>query len=277
MTPLTPASHMFSHFIICITAILLPLHLLHADVATKQVKLPDYRVNANGFNSSEQSIKKVCDYTIRPLWKNFPGYKLEPIVVTRGHNGPIVLYQRNSNKEIVVRLDTSTTYWCQYAYQWAHEFCHILCGYRNDGRENKWFEETICEMASLYCMRAMVADWKAKPPFGSKTYHKSIKSYIDNVIKKREKIQPNDLGKYYQKHKDALRKSSTLRDLNGAMAASLLPMFEENPENWEAVRYLNKTPAKPGITLKEYFTKWYKDAPKKHHKLIKKIAEHYGI
>lgn len=249
----------------------------HAENTDSLIALPKYRVDDRGFHASARDIKKVLDYTARPLWKNFPGYQLEPIVITRGNNGPIVLYQRNQNKEIIVRLDTSQTYWCQYAYQWAHEFCHILCGYRNDAQENKWFEETLCEMASLYCMRAMATDWKKKPPFGSKTYHQSVRNYIDQVIASREIIKPAELGKFYQKHKEKLRKDSTLRDLNGAMAASLLPLFEAKPENWEAIRYLNKTPAKSGLTLKEYFTKWYKDAPKKHHALIKKIAKHYGI
>ena len=249
---------------------------LHADPT--QIALPQYRVDTRGFNASQADIKKVLDYAARPLWKNFPGYKLEPIVVTRGNHGPIVLFKRNEKKEIVVRLDTHKTFWSQYAYQWAHEFCHILCGYRNDGRENKWFEETLCEMASLYCMRAMTPDWEKHPPYPHwKGYAPSLKKYADDTAAKYEKLTPKDIAAFYKKHREALRKDATLRKLNGAMAAAMLPTFEKNPAHWEAIRYLNVTPAKPGITLKQYLEKWRKDAPAKHHKLIDGIARIYGI
>ncbi|MDG1670574.1 MAG: hypothetical protein P8H96_06890, partial [Akkermansiaceae bacterium] len=118
-----------------------------------------YRIEAKTFESGEADIRKVLEYTARPLWKNFPGYKVEPMVITKSNSGPIVIFQRNARQEIVVKLDTHKTYWSQYAYQWAHELCHVLCGFREDGRENKWFEETLCELSSLFCMRAMVLDW----------------------------------------------------------------------------------------------------------------------
>ncbi|MGB0775088.1 MAG: hypothetical protein ACPGUY_04535, partial [Akkermansiaceae bacterium] len=143
---------------------------------------------------------------------------------------------------------------------------------------NKWFEETICEMSSLYCMRAMAVDWEKNPPYPNwKNYSKSIVSYTDNVIAKYEKVDAATMADYYKKHEAELRKSSTLRHLNGAMAAAMLPVFEKNPSHWEAVRYLNVTPAKPGISFKQYLAKWKKDAPKKHHKLIDGIARIYGV
>ncbi|MDB4537655.1 hypothetical protein N9230_03470 [Akkermansiaceae bacterium] len=237
-----------------------------------------YRIEAKTFDSGEADIRKVLDYTARPLWKNFPGYKVEPMVITKSNSGPIVIFQRNARQEIVVKLDTHKTYWSQYAYQWAHELCHVLCGFREDGQDNKWFEETLCELASLYCMRAMVSDWENKPPYPHwKNYSKSLQDYVDNVISQYEKVDMLGLAEYYKKHEGELRKSATLRNLNGTMAAALLPVFEKNPQHWEAIRYLNLTPAKPGLTLKQYLAKWKKDAPKKHHLFIEGIARVYGL
>lgn len=251
---------------------------LQAQKQTSAQKLPDFRVDAKGFNSSPRDIKKVLNYTMQPLWNNFPDYKLEPIVVVSGKKGPIVLYRRNAKKEIVVKLDTHGTFWSQYAYQWAHEFCHILCGFRDDAKENKWFEETICEMASLYCMRAMSDDWAKKPPYPNwKNYAPSLRKYADNVMAKHEKLSISDLATYYRKHKEALRKNSTLRDLNATMAMAMLPVFEKNPSHWESVRYLNTTPAKKGMSLEGYFAKWKKDAPKKHHSLIDGLMKAYDL
>lgn len=237
-----------------------------------------FRVEARGFDAGEEDITKVLQYAGQPLWKQFPGYPIEPIVVQRGNHGPITLYKRNDKGEVIVKLDTQNTFWSQYAYQWAHELCHVLCGYRADGGDNKWFEETLCEMASLYCMRAMAVDWAAKPPYPHwRSYAPSLKKHADTTMAKYEKVDLKGLAAFYKKHHAELRKNPTLRPLNGAMAAAMLPVFEKNPGHWEAIRYLNTTPAKKGLSLKGYFTKWKKDAPKQHHNLIDGIMKVYGV
>lgn len=257
---------------------LLTLQLFFFFCATLHaLELPKVRVETGGFDASQADISKILESTTRELWRHFPDYSLEGIVVTRGNEEPITLFNRNLRKEIVVRLDTGKTYWCQYAYQWAHEFCHILCGYRDDGRDNKWFEETLCEMASLYAMRRMSESWEKDPPYPNwKDYRHSLMQYAEDVIASREKIGRDELGAFYKKHADELRKNATLRDLNGAMAVALLPLFEEEPEQWNAIRYLNTEPAEKGIPLREYFAKWHKSAPKGHQAFISKIARAFG-
>jgi len=242
------------------------------------LELPSVRVEEKGFEASRADISKLLASTTRELWLHFPGYELEKIVVTRGKKGPITLFDRNLRKEIVVRLDTHGTYWSQYAYQWAHEFCHILCGYRPDGRDNKWFEETLCELASVYALRRMSESWEKDPPYPNwKGYRNALKKYADDVIESREKVEFEKLGDYYQKHKSELRKDATKRELNGAMAVAMLSVFEKEPEHWNAIRYLNVTPAEKGITLRQYFAKWYKATPKEHQPFVLKIAKAYGV
>lgn len=238
---------------------------------------PAVRVQTEGFNASEADIKAVLDSATKELWKNFPdGHQIEPVVVTRGHDGPITLFQRNLRKEIVVRLDTSDTYWSQYAYQWSHELCHILCAYRDDAKDNKWFEESLCELASLYTLRAMAESWKTHPPYSNwKDYGKSLKSYAGDIIAKHPDITTGGLAGFYTKNKDTLRSSATRRDLNATVAIALLPLFEKNPSNWAAVPYLNATPATAGMTLTQYLKKWHDDAPEKHRPFIRSLATHF--
>ena len=254
--------------------------LLLATLATTTATadgLPAVRVQTEGFNASGADIKAVLDSATRELWKNFPdGHELEPVVVTRGHSGPITLFQRNVRKEIVVQLDTSDTYWSQYAYQWSHELCHILCAYRDDAKDNKWFEEMLCELASLYTMRAMAESWKTDPPYSNwKSYGKSLRSYADDIVDKHPQLTPADLGEFYAENRDALRASATDRKLNATVAIALLPLFEETPSHWAAVPYLNKTPATPGMTLPKYLKKWHDDAPEKHRSFIRSLATHF--
>ena len=127
---------------ILLLSFLLP-HLGQAEEAQLR-----YRIEAKTFESGEADIRKVLDYTARPLWKHFPGYKVEPMLVTKSNSGPIVIYQRNARQEIVVKLDTHGTYWSQYAYQWAHELCHVLLDQWAEGASDfvpRWFHEGLAQ------------------------------------------------------------------------------------------------------------------------------------
>ena len=242
--------------------------------------LPRYRVDASDFGASEADIRAVCDSAARQLWRHFPDYDLEPFVVTRGKSGPIVLYQRNDGREIVVRLDTSNTFWSQYAYQFGHEFCHILCRYRPSDGKNLWFEETLCETASLYVMRGMARDWKKEPPYRNwSDYRDSLREYADNVIRQRREVQEIyrlGLAGFQQKHAEELRKNATNRELNGAMAIVLLALFEEKPERWEAIRWLNHSAAPPDESFADYLARWHTNAPEKHQPFVAEVARLFG-
>jgi len=247
----------------------------------KSLAPPDYRVETAGFGASEADIRAVLDSAGRELWRFFPDCKLEPIVVIRGHNGPITLFQRNDRGEIVIRLDTENTYWSQYAYQFAHEFCHVLCGFREGYQGNQWFEETVCETASLYVIRAMSRTWKTSAPFDHwKDYRDSLRDYADDILRKRDKvyeIYAQGLPAFYLAHKTALESEPNSRELNGAMSIVLLHLLEEQPDQWEAVRWLNSSRGPAGETFPAYLQRWHDTAPARRQAFVNKVAELYGV
>jgi len=212
-----------------ITLLLLASALLcssaHAEDGYADPPMPAFRIETDGFGASESDIRAVLTSAGSELWRFFPEYEIEPFVIKRGKSGPITLYDRNGRGEIVVRLDTGNTYWCQYAYQFAHEFCHILCGYEDDYPGNKWFEEALCETASLFAMQAMSRAWKKNPPYPNwKDFRDALRNYVDDNIKKRDKIHEiykKGLPGFYQTHKEALTAEPCRRDLNGAMSIVL--------------------------------------------------------
>lgn len=252
-----------------------------AYAAEPPVKMPAYRIDAGDFEASEADIRAVCDSAGMTLWRQFPDYPLEPFVVTRGRSGPIVLYQRNDRKEIVLKLDTGKTYWSQYAYQFAHEFCHILCGYRDGDASNKWFEETLCETASLYAMREMARTWKEKPPYKHwADYRDALRNYADDVVRKRKEIaelQRLGLPDFYRRHEAELRKTSTNRELNGTMATVLLRLFEEEPGRWEAVRWLNVEAAPKDEPFAAYLARWRAAVPERHRGFVDEVRKSFGL
>lgn len=242
---------------------------------------PALRVEPGGFNAAEADIRAVLDSAAKELGRYFPGHTIEPMVVVHAEDGPITLFQRNGQGEIVIRLSTSQTFWCQYAYQFAHELGHVLCGYRNTPSRNKWFEETVCETAALFTMRRMARAWRDTPPYPNwAPYRDALNDYVEEVIGKRsgtKEIFRKGLPAFYLTHQAELEADATSRELNGAMSIVLLRLLEEQPENWEAFRWLNTTPATPGDAFPVYLQKWHDAAPDARRPFIRSVAELFGF
>jgi len=267
--------------VIALAAALLSL----ATLSAAEPKLPDYpkpatpkfRVDAEGFGVAEGDIRRLLESAGREMWRFFPDYTVEPFVVTRGKEGPVVLYERNKQREIVMRLDTSNTYWAQYSFQFAHEFCHILSGYREGKAPNKWLEETLCEVASLYTLRAMAKSWETSPPYPHwKDYRLALKEYAQRRIDQYRQTDRAGVPAFLEKNEKELRANGTNREMNSALAIILLEDFEAEPTGWEAIRWINTGPRGPDDSLRTYLLHWRRSAPEKHRAFIDRIAGSLG-
>lgn len=235
------------------------------------------RIDPKGFEASEQDIAKVCRSAAAELQKWAPGLPFENVVVVKGDKGPITLFQRNDRQEIVVRLDTGKTYWSQYSYQFAHELCHIHCGFRDGPRENLWFEESVCEASSLFCLRAMAVTWKTTPPYPHwASYASALRTYADDTIAKRTykaEVERKGLAKFYRDHEAEFRANPTERELNGAVALFLLKYLEEKPTRWAAFRWLNATARPKDESFKDYLKRWEKNTPAEHQDTVRGLQK----
>ena len=55
------------------------------------------------------------------------------------------LYRTSPDEPFVIWLTARNRQWHQFAYQFSHEFCHVLSGHENlKGNPNNWFHEAIC-------------------------------------------------------------------------------------------------------------------------------------
>jgi hypothetical protein len=241
--------------------------------------LPSLRIAEDGWGSAGvNDLRAVFHSAASMLWPYFPERKLESIFVTRSHSGPIVHFERNYRKEIVMALDSEDTHWAQFAYQFSHEFCHVLAGFDQDGTSNLWFEETFCEASSLFCLLHMAEQWRTKPPFPNwKSYAGSLDAYVEITKKKWDRITTGRLPEFYQKHTSELRASPTRRELNGAMSLVILELLEQTPASWEAVSWLNSSPSAPDETFEYYLTKWLRAAPSRHQPFIAEVMRSFGI
>ena len=231
--------------------------------------------------SRPADIQKVVYSAASELWKYFPSRKLKPIIVVRSKTVPRVLYRHSQKGEIVVQISSGYNRWSQFAYQFAHEFCHILCNYADDKKQqNKWFEESVCETASIFAINRMAQTWKTKPPYSNwKTYSASLKSYFDNCMKDKERYLPKNttLKKWYKDNRKKLAGDPYQRNMNKKVATFLYKILDKKPESWEAVQYLNQGKPDKTNSFKNYLSRWLQYAPSKHKKFVKSIGKLFSI
>jgi hypothetical protein len=239
--------------------------------ALRIVIVPD-----NWGGSSLADMHKVCVSAAGTIWAQLPDDGFAPIQVQRSNSSPITLFKRGEGSEYIVKLNTASRAWAQCAYQFSHEFCHIVCNYRNVKNNQMWFEETLCECASLFALRRMGVEWQTNPPYSNwKDYSKSLTSYAADRLEKLKGEQ--SIEEFYKENQKGFEKTATNREINGYIAAKLLPLFEANPAGWQSLRYLNLGPAeKDNASLRSYLTGWHGRVPAKHKPFVAKIAAEFG-
>jgi len=239
------------------------------------------RVDNRGFGASEADIGAVCRSAAERMTDGWKQPLDVNVVVVKGEHGPFTAFRKNDRGESVVKLDTGKTFWSQYAYQFSHELCHVLCKCDNDYQGNLWFEETLCETASMYCMRRMGEQWRTKAPYPNwKGYAPSLEGYVADVIRKRAlypELVKLGMPAFYQNHRKRLESEPCDRAINGAMAIVLLNLFESDPKQWEAIRWINSAPSPKGESFQAYLEKWHDAAPEVHRGFIAGIADLYGV
>lgn len=227
---------------------------------------------------SRGDIETVLYATADELLARLPNRPPAPIVVTHTDGPPVALYGRGEQGEFRVRLHARGENWHLYAYEFAHELCHLLSNHDAhvgaDGearRHNQWFEEALCETASLYVLKNLAAHWSEAPP-GPRWVDEGplLQRFFDTLIAEGHRRLPagTPLAVWLREHEQALRRDPYLRQKNELLATLLLPLFESDPDNWQALAYLNLHPDDARAGLRGYLAHWYRNAPLEHRALV---------
>ena len=228
-------------------------------------------------NASRADVRAVLMSAGRQLLVHFPGVKLETLDV-RASGGPITLFKRTDDGAIVIKLNTHDLYWAQYAFQFGHELCHVLCRFDEGDRGNLWFEESICEAASLYVLQSMADEWQTRPPYPNwRSFAPKLAEYAKTRLAERKLPVGKSLTQWYREEAAALRADPVNRDRNRVVAGALLGMFEKSPEHWAAIACLNQGKAEGGMTFQAYLQNWHYRAPVEHVEFIAAVAREFGI
>jgi hypothetical protein len=187
---------------------------------------------------------------------------IEVQIASNHPKAPITLSRLDSNDPIKVLLSACESFWGQYVFQFAHEFCHILTSHYEQllGNPNGRLQEAICETASIFALQCMARQWRQNPSIpGQHSYAKQFQIYADDRLGQDEAKLPAgmDLSGWLISHEEELRTSDVTEDhqrVNQSLIAYvLLPAFEKNPEGWNAITKLPTTTRR----LPEYLSEWH--------------------
>jgi hypothetical protein len=224
-----------------------------------------------------QDVEKVLRSAAEALWPYFPERILKPILV-EPKGGPITLYRRGPDGEYLMRLNTGNRAWAQHAYQFAHEFTHILANYDQNERRNKWFEESVCETASLFVLRRMSETWKVQPPYPNwKDYAPSLARYADERIRAGQLPPGKTLAGWYRENEPLLQRDACNWDKNVVVAAALLSLFEHQPKSWETIGWLNDCEPHGTRPFAAHLGDWHARVPARHRPFVRQVAGEFGI
>jgi hypothetical protein len=230
-------------------------------------------------DADPDDIAAVCRSAAAELLALCPGRDLGVVTVERSAEGPIVLFRPGPKGERRIRLDVSDRHWAQPAYQFAHELCHLLCNTREADTANLWFEESLCEAASLFVLRRMAETWKTRPPYrNGKGYAGSPADYARARID--DTAGPGgaaDLSEWRGTHGPALRRNPHDRALNRVAAVRLPALLEKDPSRWEAVGVLNRWDKDRPPTFAEYLADWRARLPEARRGCVDEVAALFGV
>lgn len=234
----------------------------------------DFVVEDGFGGAGAADVEAVCRSAAETIWRHCSAteWRVEGFLLYPNDPYPITLDDHRRGR-IAIGLTPRGTYWAQFAYQFAHEFGHALAGHSNDfekirGRDrgkNHWLEESLCEVASLFALRAMGEGWKTKPPYPNwKDYAPHLTRYAqERIDATRKSLKDESFPAWFRANEVAMRENSTIREKNNIVAIQLLPLFEAEPAGWESLTWFRRGQSGGDATLTDHLTAWRAACPER--------------
>ena len=239
----------------------------------------------------ELLLTNAASHLNRELWNPVAG----TINVRRApltDHSPRTLIGESRPGSYVVQLTAKDRLWSQYAFQFVHEFCHVLIDpFSWHPGPNSWFEESVCELASVFVLRRMSEQWTTDPPYRNwSSYSSSLVDYANQRLSAPQRTLPDSicLSEWLSANEGDLRQGPELaaaeqwaterRDKMAVIAYALLPLFEKQPEAWNAVQRLprGQHPARDNPT-RDYLRSWRSAVAPRDEHVVDQVGQLLGI
>lgn len=282
--------------ILAVLAFVLPgfLPILPAHSAQSGMPAQGANVAASGIHiapagwgdTNLDDLQIVLDAVAGELAAHFPNRRPGAIRVVPGGTNPAVLFEKGPGGEYLVELSARDGRWYLFAYQFSHELCHIYSNYDHkislNGEAvsaNQWFEESLCEAAALYTLRRLAATWETSPPAAKWIgYAETFARFSERLFSEpHRQLPPNHtLAAWYREHQEELRANPYLREKDEVVSNLLLGLFEQNPDDWGAIAYLNAEMTDPADGFEQYLDAWCQACPERYRRITEQIMALFG-
>ncbi|MGA7216130.1 MAG: hypothetical protein WBX20_18155 [Terrimicrobiaceae bacterium] len=249
----------------------------------------DIEVQATGFGKvSAADVASVLRSAAGEIWRYCPNARLVGIDGYPRSDHPQTNFERGPDGRVAIGLTARGTHWAQYGFQFAHEFCHTLANFggnpqrfvRYPRHANFWLEESLCETASLFTLRAMSRSWRTAPPYPAwRSYAPWLNAYVEQRLALPEHQLPagTPFIVWFKQSEPALRLNPALRDRNTIIATQLLPLFEAEPGGWEAVIFLNRGLPHGKGSLAQRLAEWQSQCPENLRPFLRRLASVFAV
>ena len=213
--------------------------------------------NGNWGATSLSAVRAVLESTASVLCDAFGRAPDAPVQVSPWDQEPMVAWDLRPYR---VWISARDTYWCQYAYQFSHELCHILVNFDQVRRHrHKWFEESICELSALFALHGLSREFQRRPPsevLGAREFAPHFATYAKQVERRAQPVLRADLPNWLSSNIRHLEASITDRNLNRVVAAALLDDFLADKSLWRDCGFLNRWKARTDRTFADHMDSW---------------------
>jgi len=181
-----------------------------------------------------------------------------------------------SGKVFNVFLKPYSRDWRRYVNVFAHELCHVLDANSSTEEKFRWFEETLCQTASLYSMKQLAERWSKSSHPGRHSYSAYLFEYFRFLYDQpHRKLKPGrSLAGWFQSYGQSLESRWEDYSKNDLMARRLLPFFDSFQGSWQTLTYLNKI--KHAVDFQDYLRRWRKLVPHEQKAFVESLAMSFG-
>ncbi len=267
-------------FVLAIIAITLSVFCVDVSLARLNIVVEP---NRGWGDAPTSNIKRLCENITLHFQEQLRDEKKlsGTIRIIYNPNNPSFHVDDDGSK--IIRLAVTDTYWSQFSYQFAHEFCHAIeIGdppfYPERDIKNNWFREALAELASVWAIRRMSETWAYRAPYANWVdYRHALAEYAQGLLDTPATQYSGSGKEWLEQWEEKMRVAPYAPSFTYARVSQLsykfLPIFEDNPKAWNAIR---KMPIS-NVKLSEYMPLWYSQAAAEDKSTVKALAEVMGI
>ncbi|MBR3652692.1 MAG: hypothetical protein IKN60_01920 [Bacteroidales bacterium] len=220
-------------------------------------------LECTGFGVFDQSVIRFLLNSVQDYFARLGIVSKKHIITMKGDSLPMCCATSAENLHVIY-LTTKDNFWCQWVYQFAHEFCHHLIDGKLSGETAglMWLEESICHVSSMVCLANFEKLCKANPSLTF--YAVGVMDYLSELLKCDDKTNIIPLHMFVKEKAEELATQYN-SDNYEYVARGLFPCFSNNPYLWRIIPYLGDMRQWTSIQelhchLREFATDDYKES-----------------